>query len=261
MTVYENNSIRMLPALARNDLRARYSGSLLGVLWAFVLPWTTLMVFWYVFQQGFHNAPVRGAPYILWFSAAYVPWIFFADLVTSGCSCLLEYSFLVKKVCFNIYLLPAVKVLSALFVHMFFIGFLFIMLLFYGYSFSPVYLQVFYYSFSAAVLGLGLSWLLSPLTVFFKDMGSICNMLLQIGFWATPILWSTDALEKGQTARVLALNPMYYVTQGYRDCLLSQKLFWHTPLAAVKFWTVTAAVGTVGRMIFSRLQPHLADEV
>ena len=59
--------------LAKNDIRSRYSNSLLGIVWAFVMPLVTILVFWYVFQRGFKNLPVGDAPYILWFSAAYIP--------------------------------------------------------------------------------------------------------------------------------------------------------------------------------------------
>ena len=62
------------------------------------MPLITILVFWYVFQLGFKNLPVGDAPYILWFSVAYISWIFFTDELISGSNSLVEYSFLVKKI-------------------------------------------------------------------------------------------------------------------------------------------------------------------
>ena len=118
--------LHTLIQLSRNDIKAKYANSLLGIVWAFAMPLVTILVFWYVFHLGFKNLPVGNAPYILWFSAAYVPWIFFVDLTTFGCNSLVEYSFLVKKIKFNIQYIPIVKTLSALFVHVFFVIFLFV---------------------------------------------------------------------------------------------------------------------------------------
>ena len=148
--------INILIQLSRNDIKAKYANSLLGIIWAFAMPLATILVFWYVFQLGFKNLPVEDAPYILWFSAAYVPWIFFVDITTYGCNSLVEYSFLVKKIKFNIQYIPVVKVVSSLFVHLFFIAFLFGMYFVYGYKFELYNLQVFYYSFAICALGLGL---------------------------------------------------------------------------------------------------------
>ena len=73
------NDIRMFFQLTQNDLKARYSGSAFGLVWAYVQPLVTVLVFWYVFQVGFRNPPVSNIEYILWFAAGYIPWTFFSD--------------------------------------------------------------------------------------------------------------------------------------------------------------------------------------
>lgn len=252
---------RLMLQLAENDIRSRYANSLFGIAWAFVMPLVTVLVFWYVFQLGFRNPPVENAPYILWFSAAYIPWIFFTDITTAGCGCLVEYSFLVRKIRFQVQYLPVVKLLSALFVHIFFIGFLMFMYLIYGYQPSVYNLQIFYYTLAASFLGLGLSWLLSAVTVFFKDMSSLYSILVQIGFWAVPILWDENTLKNAAVRRTLSLNPMHYVVNGYRDSLLSMCWFWEKPGQSVQFWCTAFAVWAAGRTVFRRLSPYFADEV
>ncbi len=251
----------MLLQLAKNDLQARYSSSILGIVWAFAMPMTTILVFWFVFQMGFRNPPVEDVPYILWFVSAYIPWIFFTDIMTSGCNCLVEYSYLVKKIRFDVAAIPVVKLLSSAFIHLFFIGVLFLMRLVYGLPFFPAMLQVVYYSFAAAVLGLGITYLLSALTVFFKDTSSIVNIIVQIGFWVTPIMWNEATMLDSGVRRILALNPMYYVITGYRDCFLSGGWFWEKPMAALGFWAFALGMLVFGVFIFKKLRPFFADEV
>lgn len=247
--------------LAHSDIKSKYSNSLLGVIWAFVMPLVTILVFWYVFQLGFKNLPVGDAPYILWFSAAYVPWIFFVDVTTTGCNSLVEYSFLVNKIKFNIQYIPVIKLFSAIFVHVFFVGFLFIMYMVYGYKVSIYNVQILYYSVATSVLGLGLTWLLSAITVFFKDMNSLFNVVIQVGFWVTPILWNEETMVNDSVKGVLSLNPMHYIVNGYRDSLLFKKWFWEDLKGTLIFWGVTIVVWIIGRLAFKKLSPFFADEV
>ena len=253
--------LQTLFQLAGNDIKSKYANSLLGITWAFAMPLATILVFWYVFQMGFRNPPIENAPYILWFSAAYIPWIFFSDVTTSGCNSLVEYSFLVKKIRFNVRYIPVVKLLSALFVHCFFILFLMGMYLFYGYDLQLYNIQLLYYTFCTSVLGLGLTWLLSAITVFFKDLNSLYSIIIQIGFWVTPILWNEDTMQVERVRRILAVNPMHYVVNGYRQALFEQQWFWENPYETVGFWAITALICIVGRFVFLKLEPFFSDEV
>ena len=108
------DDIRLVLSLVKNDLKSRYSGSALGLVWAFVQPLITVLVFWFVFT-GFRNAPVDNVPFIIWFVAAYIPWTFFNDGLLSTTNVFYEYSYLVKKMKFKIWLLPIIKLLSSFF--------------------------------------------------------------------------------------------------------------------------------------------------
>ena len=70
--------------LAKNDFKAKYTNSLLGIVWAFMLPLTIILVLWFVFQVGFRSAPVNDIPFILWYIPAFLSWNFFTDAFGSG---------------------------------------------------------------------------------------------------------------------------------------------------------------------------------
>ncbi len=175
---------------------------------------------------------------------------------------LAEYNYLVKKVVFNIDILPVVKVFASIFVHAFFVAFMLALFVAYGYLPDLYVLQVVYYSLGVLILALGISYLTSAISVFFPDMRQIVNIALQVGIWATPIMWSIhDMKEKIPDAAmaVLKLNPMYYIVQGYREALIDKAWFFEHPGMTLYFWCFTAAVCVLGVTVFKRLKVHFAD--
>ena len=124
--IYANR--RLVWDLAKNDFKTRYSGSFLGMAWGFIQPVITVLVYWFVFTVAMGFDKIEGVPYALWLVSGLVPWFFFSDGLTGGTTSMLEYSYLVKKVVFNIDILPVVKVMAAVFTHVFFIIFTIIML-------------------------------------------------------------------------------------------------------------------------------------
>jgi len=252
------NGKTLIYELAKNDLRNRYLGSYLGIVWAFVQPVVTIMIFWFVFQVGFKSAPVENFPFILWLICGMIPWNFFSESVMGSANSIADNSYLVKKVVFNVNTLPIVRILSSLFVHLFFILLIFIMFLIYGYKPSIYNIQIIYYLFAAIMLILGISWITSSLVIFFKDLGQIINIILQFGFWLTPIFWSFDIMPE-KYHFIFKLNPMYYIIEGYRDTFINKVWFWHHYNLTINFWVITCALLITGAMIFKRLRPHFAD--
>ena len=88
---------RILWTLAKSDFRSRYFDSVLGVLWAFILPLFSVSVMWAAFQLGFRAGPKNGAPFFLWLITGLFPWTFFSEAVLASTNSILEKSFLVKK--------------------------------------------------------------------------------------------------------------------------------------------------------------------
>lgn len=244
--------------LTKRDFKSRYLGSYLGLLWAFIHPAITIVVFWFVFQVGFKSAPVDNYPFILWLMAGIVPWFFFSDSISNASNSIIENSFLVKKMVFRISILPVIKILSALFIHMFFIAVLFLMFLFYGYLPTIHYIQMLYYLFSAMILILALSWITSSVILFTKDVGQIVAVLLQFGFWLTPVFWSLKIMPE-KYHPIIRLNPAYYIVEGYRDSFINKIWFWEHPDLTVYFWAVTLFIFASGAIIFRKLRPHFGD--
>ena len=255
--VHIRESKTLLLSLVRNDFKQQYLGSSLGLIWAFVQPIAMICIMWFVFQVGFKAQPVSDVPFILWLSAGMIPWFFFADSVGQGTNSITGNSYLVKKVVFRVSILPLVKIISSLYIHIFFVFFLMLMFFIYGYSPSIYWIQLPYYIFCTIVLVIGISWLTSAVNVFFRDMGQIIAIVLQFGFWATPIFWQMSMVpEKYQW--IIKLNPMFYIIDGYRNSFVEHVWFWEAYKITPYFLTTTILF-VLGAIVFKKLRPHFAD--
>lgn len=261
--VYESR--KLIARLSVNDFKTKFAGSYLGIIWAFVQPVITILVYWFVFEKGMKPAAIRDAagtevPYVLWLIAGMVPWFFFSDALSGGTRALLDYSYLVKKVVFKIDILPIVKIVSAVFVHLFFLAFAVLLYTLYGYYPDVYTLQVLYYSICLFVLVMGISYLTSAVVVFFRDLNQVINIVLQVGVWVTPIMWNIDTMDISPVLKnLLKLNPLYYIVQGYRDAFIGKVAFFERWKLTIYFWVVTIVFVVLGTHVFKKLRMHFAD--
>lgn len=256
---YIKENHKIYRKLLKNDFRARYIGSYLGVIWGFIQPVITILIYWLVFQFGLRSSSrPDGTPYIIWMIAGMIPWFFFSDAIGSVTNTFLDYSYMVKKLKFRISLLPLVKIGSSFIVHMIFLLFSTVIFNFYGYRADWFYLQIVYYLAALLYLILGIGLLTSSLSVYFRDTGQIVGIFIQIGFWAIPIVWGPEVLH-GVAGIVLKLNPVYYIVSGYRETFLSEVGFWMHPVYGGYYWGISTAVFLLGLYTFRRLKVNFAD--
>lgn len=255
--------------LAKNDFKTKYAGSVFGIIWAFIQPTVTVVVYWFVFQIGL-GAGDKMSPdgvtyaFVLWLMAGLVPWFFFQDTLVGGTNALLEYTYLVKKVVFKISILPIVKEISALFVHLFFIGLMMVLYTLAGHFPSIYWLQVIYYSGCLFMYCLGVSFATCAIVVFFRDLSQIITIIIQVQVWLTPIMWDFNEMAAsgrmpGWLIQIFKLNPMFYIVNGYRDSMINHVWFFERLNLTVYFWVITGIFFVVGAFVFKRLKVHFAD--
>lgn len=246
-------------SLVRNDFRSRYNGSAFGIVWGFIQPLVTVMVYWFVFQVGLRaGSRPDGTPYILWLICGIVPWFYFSEALGSVTNSFIEYGYLVKKVQFHMGMLPAIKIGSAWLVHVVFTVLATVILNFYGYRADWFYFQVLYYMGAVTFLLVGVGLFLSSVTVFFRDMSQIVGIIIQVGFWVIPIVWGSEILPPA-VKLIFELNPVYYIVEGYRDSLLAGVPFWAHPFQTLYFWSLALMVFLFGLRSFRKLKPGFAD--
>ena len=241
-----------------DDFRNKYAGSVMGITWAFLQPLMTIVIYWFIFQIGFKSQPVDGYPFILWLISGIVPWFFISEAVVSVTASLVEYSYLVKKILFNIDILPLVKIMSCFLVQVFLVFFAILFFCFFGYYPDVYYLQIIYYMIYMVLLLAGIGYCTAALYVFFKDLIQIVNIIMQIVFWVTPIVWKFEIMPE-MIQKILKFNPVYYVVKGYRDVFVYKEFFWENWEMGLYYWLIVFTFLLVGKKIFSKMKVHFAD--
>ncbi len=257
--MYQNR--RLIWKLAKSDFKKRYAGSYMGAFWALVQPVITVAMYYVVFDLVMKSDQGRGpadVPYVLFLTAGLVPWFYFSEALTSSMTALLEYNYLVKKVVFKISILPIIKIIAATFIHLFFVLVALVIAGVYGYFPTLYTLQIFYYSACMFILVLAISYTTCSVVIFFRDLQSIVNIFLQVGMWATPILWNINGVGM-RTQMFLKINPLVYIVEGYRNAIYGKEWFWEDFYSTVYFWVITVVLFILGAVIFKKLKVHFAD--
>ena len=277
-------SRKLIKRLAVNDFKKRYAGSAMGIVWALAQPVVTVALYYVVFGVIFKqhdtvcqnggaivgaSGNARGAatsaidvPQVLFLTAGLVPWFFFSEALTNGTTALLEYNYLVKKVLFKISILPIIKIIAAMFMHIFFLSILLILACGYGFYPSIYWIQIPYYMACEFILVLSLSYFTSAIVVFFRDLLQIINIGLQVFMWGTPILWNMESIpfiSENNLQWVFKLNPMTIIVEGFRNSIYGETWFYEDFYSSTYFWLVVLGLFCFGAVTFKRLKPHFAD--
>jgi ABC-type polysaccharide/polyol phosphate export permease len=246
--------------LAKRDFEAQYKNTYLGIVWGFIHPLSYILVLLLVFTIGLRSNPGNDVPFVIYLISGMIPWQFFSNTLISLSKVVHAHSYLVKKGDLSLGILHVAKILSNLVTLLVLIVVCVILCYFYGYTLGFHFFQVFYYLTAMCLLLLGLGWITSSTCIFVEDISNVVNILIQFGFWFTPIIWNLSRIP-GKYRWIARLNPACYIITGFRDSLIYKTPFWAKPLESIYFWTVTIILLLAGAVIFRRLKPHFGEVI
>ena len=254
--IYAHRSVIM--AMAAHEISSRYAGTLAGFLWAVINPLITVAVYWFVFSVGFRVQPVGGVPFIVVFSAGLIPWMTLSECLIMSANSVISNRHLVTKMVFPTEILPLVNLAASLIIHFIMIAIFLALLFFNGIKFSLLNLQFIYYLFALSVFSIGLSWFFAAVNVFYRDMGPVLGVILNIWFWLTPVAWGIEILPDKYRA-FLKLNPMFYIVEGYKNSFIYGKPLWQDLGLGAYFWGISLMLFVAGGFVFKKLKSEFAD--
>jgi lipopolysaccharide transport system permease protein/teichoic acid transport system permease protein len=252
--------IRLTRILALGQLRERYLGTFIGIVWAFIHPIVLIAIFWVVFAQGFKTPTSGNRPFLLLLICGLIPWMAYSEAVIGGAGAVLARAYLVRKIAFPLQILPISNVVAAFMLHIPLLLFALVILIVYGrpprstIAFLPLYMLGLF------VVCIGMSLLLSAVCVVFRDVQQGLGIVINMLFWATPIVWPADILP-ANFAWMVRWNPLEYVIEGYRSALLPDVVAAPDLHLTLLFWCSTLACLGVGAWTFGRLKSGFADLV
>lgn len=247
----------MIYSLIQKELRGKYKGSVLGFLWSLLIPLFQLVIYTIVFSVFMKSGIEK---FYVFLFVALVPWLFFNSCIAGGATSIIQQKNLVQKIYFPRMVLPVAYTISY-FINMllsFIIVFLALFVSGIGVRFSLLgYLPVI--MLIEFIMGIGGALLFSALTVYFRDMEYILNIVTMAWMYMTPILYPLDMISNAQIQQLLYLNPMTPVIVAYRDILYYQQAPEMKTLIYAVVWGIV--VLTAGFVTFQKLQKNFVEEL
>ncbi len=205
--------------LAWRDISVRYKQTLIGLAWALIRPFVTMIVFTIIFSRIANLETEGAAPYALMVYVGLMPWQFFSSALSESSNSLLSNSNLIGKVYFPRLIIPAASVVVSLVD--FLIGFIVLIGMMLWYSFIPGW-QILVLPFLImmcflASLGIGL-WA-ATLNMKYRDFRYIIPFVLQIGLYISPVGFSSTVIPE-KWKLLYSLNPMVGIIDGFRWAIL-----------------------------------------
>ena len=241
--------------LAWRDVLVRYKQTVIGIAWALVRPFLTMVVFTVVFGK-LAKLPSEGVPYPLLTFAALLPWQFFSNALTESSGSLITNANMITKIYFPRLVIPTSAVVVS------FIDFLISFVIFVGlmvwYRFIPpatvFFLPVFAFLSFAAAMGAGL-WL-AALTVKYRDFRYIVPFIVQFGLYVSPVGFSSSIVP-GKYQLLYSLNPMVGIIDSFRWSMLGSIAFPFTSFSLAV--VIVALMNVTGIIYFRKTERAFAD--
>ena len=225
------NYRELFQVLAWRDLSVRYKQTVIGILWAVLRPFLTMVVFTVVFGKLAGMPSPGDIPYALLVFAGMLPWTFFATALGEASGSLIGNANLISKVYFPRLIIPAATVMVSFVDFLISFAIMLGMMVWYLYlpSWQIFLLPVFMLIAFLASLGPGL-WI-TALNVKYRDFRYIIPFIVQFGLYVCPVGFSSQVVREkfGETAfMIYSLNPMVGVIDGFRWCILGSdfEIFW-----------------------------------
>jgi ABC-type polysaccharide/polyol phosphate export permease len=262
---------QLIATLVNRELKARYRGTVFGFLWSFLNPLLLLLVYSTVFgiilpgsSGRVQDVDLVGINYAIFLFTGLLPWLWFNSSILESANVLFVHGNLIKKIQFPIEVLPIMVVFTNMIHFILGVPILVLMILFFGKGIGITF-WVFFFPVALLVqfvFTMGLSFLVSALTVHFRDLKDILANLLTLWFFATPIIYSLlnpNIIKHKTLVWILNLNPMTHIIEAYHYT------FVYGTLPHWKKLPITFLVGLIcfycGYLIFDKLRDTFVEEV
>ncbi len=245
----------MLVNLIRRDLRTRYKGSALGFLWTFINPLLQLIVYSVVFSFIMRMNVVK---YPMFLFVALLPWIYFANTTQSAANLIISNGNIIKKVYFPREILPLATATAGLINLALSLIVALIALLVFRIPLGPSLIALPLIMILQFFFTLGITFIVSAVNVYYRDVEHVWGILLMAWFYVTPIVYPLEMIPENYM-RLFSLNPATLMINSYRDILY--KGIFPNPFNLLYFAIFSFLILCFGYLLFRHLARRFAEEV
>lgn len=245
----------LLKTSIKKEVRSKYKNSFLGVLWSFLNPLFQIIVYAIIFSLILKN---KQEHYALFLCSGIIPWTFFSSAINKSAFTFIENGNIIKKVYFPREIIPisvvTAETINFLISTVIIIGFV----IFGGLGISKYIIFYPIILLAQYLIIIAISFIISSICVYFRDLQHFIGVILQLLFYAAPIVYSVDSIPE-EYQWILKYNPMTYIINAYRE------IFYYQNTIDIKSVFVLIVIGVfaciIGYKIFNKLQKGFAEQL
>ncbi len=250
--------------LAKADIVKTYRGAALGWSWAVIKPAVTIFVYWFTFEIGIRgggNKIIDDFPFFLWLICGLMPWFYMNDMLTQGTDSIRKYSYLVTKMKFPVSTIPTFVSISKLMVHAILMVIMIVIFIAMGYPPTIYILQLPFYMLLNFLFFTIFSLFASLLSAISKDFSNLVKSMITAIFWLSGIVWNINTMDEKLIwiKKLLMVNPVTYLIEGYRNCFIHQVWFFEQPKRLMYFAIILIAMLIFSVWIYRKLRKEIPD--
>ena len=246
--------------LAGSDLRRTYRASALGWAWAIIKPLVTIFVYWFAFSIGLRRgSDIAGYPFVLWLICGIVPWFYMSEMLTLGTECILRNRYLVTKMKYPVSTIPTFTSISKFAVHLILVTITLVIFILTGHYPTVYMLQLPFYMLCNFLFFTGWALFAAPIAAVSTDFSNLVKSFVTAVFWLSGILWEVDSMHNELAHRLLMLNPVTFLCNGYRNCFIYEIWFFEQPKRLLYFGIALVLIYVLGFWSYRRTRSEMAD--
>ena len=246
--------------LAKSDLIKTYKGAALGWSWAVLRPSITIAIYYFAFAVGLRiNRPVGEYSFFLYLIAGMLPWFYISSMFTGGAGIIRKYSYLVTKVRFPVSVIPTFFSMSQMVTHLGVAILVAAVFMFSGKMPDIYWLQMPFYALLMFIFFTTWALFAGMVSVVSKDFQQIVQSFVLMLFWLSGIFYDVSGIKNAAVRRIMMLNPVTIIVNGYRDALVNKIWFWERLTWLRNYAIIYAVMLLLAIWVYKKLLKSIPD--
>ena len=253
----------MILRMSRYEDKAAYQSHYLGLAWQILNPAIQVGIYYLVFGIGVNQGKeISGVPFIVWMLIGITVWFYVNASILGASNSIHRQVGMVAKMKFPVSVLPTINIVSNLSTYFPMIGIVIITLLVFGIWPSLFWLQYFYYFICMIALLFAFGLLNATITVLIRDYQIFLQSVLRLLFYVSGPIWDIQNRSlPGPLVKILQLNPVYYIIEGFRDTFIGRAWFWEHGTQAIVFWGMVFILLILGSHLHMKFRSKFVDYI
>lgn len=253
----------MILRMSRYEEKATYQSHYLGLAWQILNPAIQVGIYYLVFGVGVNQGrEISGVPFIVWMLIGITAWFYVNSSILGASNSIHRQVGMVAKMKFPVSVLPTINIVSNLSSYFPMVGIVILTLLAFGVWPSLYWLQYIYYFFCMIAFLFAFGLLNSTITVLIRDYHIFLQSVLRLLFYVSGPIWDIQNRSLPvPLVKILELNPVYYIIEGFRDAFIGRAWFWEHSSQAIIFWGIVLMLLIVGSHLHMKFRANFVDYI